>query len=721
LLALQLLTPAGADAFLRRCPEEQVQSWQPEPLGRALAAAGLLTDYQVDRVLAGTTHGLVLGNYRVLDRLGAGGMGVVFLAEHLLMKRRAAVKVLPLDEDGPPALRERFYQEMCVLADLHHPHLILTFDAGEVAPAGPGNPGLLFLVMEVLSGGDLEAHVLDHGLPSTAQACEWIRQAACGLQVAHDHHLIHRDIKPSNLLLTVHGQVKLVDFGLARQFQSRLTDPRVTLGSLEFMPPEQSRDPSEVGVEADIYGLGATLFWLLTGQPPYPRARNMGEALRALQSRPPRRLRELRSDLPPELEQLVDRMVHADPTQRPALPLAVMNALLPFAVEHAIAAADSVPASPFSQPQRVLIVDDEPSIRHYIRCTLEACGYVCDEAADAGACLAAARAQAYDLVLLDLDLPDLDGREVCRRLRLSSLSLNLRIIVVSGQGDQNQLASVLADGADDYVPKPFEPPQLRAKVQHALQLKAALDHTDMLMEQLQLTNAQLQQSLQARADDVCAVQDALLFAIARMAESRDGETPEHLRRLQRYTRCLAEEAGRQPSWAGQVDARFLEQLERCVPLHDIGKIGLPDQVLCKPGALDAAERALVETHPLIGDRLLEALGQEHGKSLTFLRMASAIVRHHHERYDGRGYPDGLRGAIIPPAARLVAVADVYDALRRERPHKPALSHDAACRILLEQSSGQFDPDLLRAFAACHAQFQQIYEEVRERTLQRADG
>jgi putative two-component system response regulator len=317
------------------------------------------------------------------------------------------------------------------------------------------------------------------------------------------------------------------------------------------------------------------------------------------------------------------------------------------------------------------------------------------------------------LVLLDLELPGINGYDVCRRLREHPPQPHLKVIIVSGQGDQDQLAEALPRGADDYVPKPFTPRQLEAKVRHALDLKDAQDRIDQLTGHLLLTNRQLEQSLQARVADVRQAQDALLFAMARLAELRDGESAGHLRRLQRYARCLVERAAAAPPWTGLVDAHFLEQLDRCVPLHDIGKIGLPDNILLKPGGLDPLERALVETHPLIGDRILEALGREHGQSLEFLGAARAIVRSHHERYDGRGYPDRLAGAAIPASARIVAVADVYDALRRQRQYKPALPHAEAVGLILHGSAGQFDPSLLEAFAACHGDFERVYCEVSE--------
>jgi response regulator RpfG family c-di-GMP phosphodiesterase/tRNA A-37 threonylcarbamoyl transferase component Bud32 len=736
LLQLQLLSAAAVDAFLMQSAAHLADYTSPELLGCALVQAGLLTDYQLDRVQAGTTHGLVMGNYRVLDRLGSGAMGVVFLAEHLIMKRRVAIKVLPVDDDCPAAILERFYAETRVLADLHHPNIVMAFDAGHLPPAGPEMPPLLYLVMELVSGGDLEQYVAEHGPVPIGTACNWTRQAAAGLQEAHDHHLIHRDIKPSNLLLDKQGQIKLVDFGLVRQFSSRLTEPRALLGTLEFMAPEQSCDASVIDGRADIYGLGATLFGLLTGEPPYPAARSIGEALRNLQEAKPQRLRSLRPDAPEELDALIDRMLQRDPTRRPALPITVINALLPFtglaeavgqldSSGEELAAGSAAPSAPvlISHPsatavasprcqKRVLLVDDESPIRTLARAILEQLGCVCEEVENGTKALEALRQEAYDLLLLDLSLPDLDGYEVCRRLRERPELAHLKIIVVSGRGDHDQLAESLPHGADDYIPKPFGIRQLEAKVQHALHLKEAQERAASLARQLYVVNRQLEKSLDARSSDVRQAEDALLFAMAKMAESRDGETPGHLRRLQRYTQCLAGRVADLPGWRGLVNSAFLEQLERCVPLHDIGKIGLPESILLKPGKLTDTERTLMETHPVIGDRILEALAQEHGESLAFLGVAAAIVRHHHERFDGHGYPDRLSGDAIPAAARLVAVADVYDALRRQRFHKPALSHEEASRIIRAESVGQFDPSLVQAFAECESQFERIYRDIR---------
>jgi response regulator RpfG family c-di-GMP phosphodiesterase/serine/threonine protein kinase len=778
-----ILSADEREAFLADRIDRLREYTSEERLGQALLQAGLLSPYQLDRIMAGSIHGLVLGNYRVLEELGRGGMGVVYLAEHRLMKRRVAVKVLPVDDDCPAAVRTRFFAEMRVLSELSHPNVVLAFDAGEspgdgalsgslrssAASAGledsasrmplpHSGPPLLYLVTELVEGGDLEKYVVNHGLCSVSEACRYIRQAAAGLQAAHDRHLVHRDIKPSNLLLAVvsggsspltthHSpltQVKLVDFGLARQFSSRLTDQRALLGSVEFMPPEQSHDPSSVGKEADIYSLGATLFWLLTGEGPFPYTAHIGQALRMLQQQEPRRLRSLRPDVPAALDAVVAQMLDRNPMRRPASAVAVMNALRPFLLggpevlsaagpepsgrpgrpstptNGAVDAVDTLGHCTFAegvaQVQRALIVAEDPRLRLEHRLMLEEAGCECSEARDVCSAVESSRRTAFDVVLLDVELSPALISDVGQRLRHGG-NPTLQVIAVARPAVVRCPLSVVGEEADpSSLTTECEPRRLAARVRQALELKACQDRTARLVEQVGHLHEELEKSLQARNSDLRAAHNALLFAIARIAESRDGETAEHLKRMQAYVRVLAVEAARPgvgPGWQGLVDERFLEQLDRCVPLHDIGKIGLPDDILLKPASLSNVEREMVQTHPLIGDRLLEDLAREHGAALDFLGMARVIVRSHHERWDGKGYPDRLAGEAIPPAARLVAVADVYDALRRMRLYKPALSHMTAIRMMVEQSKGQFDPSLLTALTRCHAEFERIYREIEE--------
>lgn len=330
LVRAQMLGASAVGEFLAENANRLPELADAETLGQELVKNGLLTEYQLGRIMAGTTNGMILGNHRVLDRLGRGSMGVVYLAEHLFLKRHVAVKVVRVDDDARAALVERFYAEMRVLAELHHPHVVTAYDAGKIAAAGIKSPALLYLVMELVPGGNLDEYVRTNGPASVSQACLWISQAARAVQAAHDRQLIHRDIKPSNLLLTRDGRVKVVDFGLVRQFCSQLTERRMLLGTVSYMAPEQSIDPTTVGSQADIYGLGATLFWLLTGATPYPETKTVRQALNQLQEEQPRRLSGLRPEIPEALDTLVARMVDRDPIRRPALPLTVARALEPF-------------------------------------------------------------------------------------------------------------------------------------------------------------------------------------------------------------------------------------------------------------------------------------------------------------------------------------------------------------------------------------------------------
>jgi putative two-component system response regulator len=442
----------------------------------------------------------------------------------------------------------------------------------------------------------------------------------------------------------------------------------------------------------------------------------MSSALKALQQHEPRRLRDLRPDVPEELEALVSRMLDRNPARRPVLPVAVAQALTPFILPPAsvVRAASIEPRfdrKSRTGVRRALLIDVDEGRRQAYRKMLAEIGAACIEAGDYALALAEAADRPIDLVLLRPEKPGAAGLEVCTQLRELSASPHLKIFVLSEHDSADHLAEALRCGADDLVVEPVDFTTLTAKIGQALQLKESQDRAIALAEQFLAANRQLQQSLDARGADIREAHNAILFTMAKMAESRDGETAGHLQRLQGYTLTLAVEAARTPPWEGLVDERFLEQLERCVPLHDIGKIGLPDDILLKPASLNSAERSLVETHPLIGDRILESLGRAHGAALDFLGMARGIVRHHHERFDGCGYPDRLQGDAIPAAARLTAIADVYDALRRERLHKPAMNHADAIHVLLHCSEGQFDPKLLRSLEACHEEIERIYRQI----------
>jgi response regulator RpfG family c-di-GMP phosphodiesterase len=359
----------------------------------------------------------------------------------------------------------------------------------------------------------------------------------------------------------------------------------------------------------------------------------------------------------------------------------------------------------------VLVIDDNAQVRLFCRNALHLAGLRCDEAADGECGLAAVRDRPYELALLDVDMPGADGPEVCRRLRAEPPCPHFKIVMMSGRADPDDLAEMMLAGADDFLAKPFSAVQLQARVKAALRLKEAQDRSDRLNQDLLTANRGLEQSLRALDGDLIEARNAMVLALAELVGYRDAETGAHLMRLQRYCRVLAEEAAGAPAFGGAIDENFITMLECCAPLHDIGKAGLPDHILLKPGPLDARERAIMQTHTTIGADTLQKVADRHGFARPFFRTAVDIARHHHERYDGTGYPDGLTGDSIPLAARIVALADVYDALRSRRVYKPALSHATAVRMMTEESSGHFDPSLVPAFLRCGAEFARIFHEL----------
>ncbi|QDU24339.1 HD domain-containing phosphohydrolase [Urbifossiella limnaea] len=373
------------------------------------------------------------------------------------------------------------------------------------------------------------------------------------------------------------------------------------------------------------------------------------------------------------------------------------------------------PRMPAADPpaHRVLIVDDQPDIRRLCRTVLAADGLVCEEVGSGPAAIAAAARRNYDLVLLDCDLPGCHGEEVLRSLRHNPPAPNLKVVMFSGTASGDDLSRNMLAGADDFLTKPFSTVQLRARVKAALRLKAAQDRSDRLNRSLLALNAELEGAVAVREGELTHARGGLVLALAKLIEHRSKETGAHLMRLQRYARVLAEAAAELPAFAPLIDPVFVRNLEDAAPLHDIGKAALPDGILNKPGPLTPEERARMQTHTTIGAETLQAVADEHPFALGFLQTAIDIARSHHERWDGTGYPDRLSAEAIPLAARVLAVCDVYDALRARRVYKPGMPHADAVAEIVERSPGHFDPALLTAFRSCADRMDMVFEEVGE--------
>jgi response regulator RpfG family c-di-GMP phosphodiesterase/serine/threonine protein kinase len=693
----------------------------PDCLLGKLQQMGLTTLYQGERIRAGTYSSLVLGNYRVLGRLGSGAVSGVFEAEHILMRRKVALKVFAVNREETSLFVTRFLREMRVVAGLDHPNIVAAFDAGMCPACHLGDPDLYYFATELLTGQDLEQFV-HHSIPTIGVACGLIYQIAGALDEAQRQQLVHRGIKPANIFVTENRQAKLLDFGLVRHLlRHDFTKPIAVVGALDYLAPEQVVDPTEVDIRTDIFSLGAVLYFALTGRNPFPVQGDLLESMIRRRDQEAPCARQHRPDLPPELDNVLKRMLAPRPEDRLATPQAVMHALAPFLENDVFgrASADKQALEPDfgvgvwhgSSAARVLIADHNPEQRRQFARALAAAGLESLDVADAGSVLARLRSEPIEAVLMSAQLPGSDCRAVVKALRDNPPCPNLKIILTSTVGTGEEMAELLLSGADDYLRLPLSNVQLTARVKSALKHKQAQDHQAELSQQLLDMNTELERSLGGRTTDLVQARNALVLALARLVEYRSLEAHAHLTRMQRYCTTLAQEAACNESFANQITPKFLQTLECCAPLHDIGNAGLPDHVLLKAGKLDEQETRLMQSHTAIGADTLRQVAHKFGNKVGFLAMAIDIARHHHENFDGTGYPDHLAGNDIPLAARIVAIADAYDSLRSRRAQRPSLTHASSLQIMLANSTGKFDPILLGAFARCACQFERIFREL----------
>ncbi|ANH66392.1 HD-GYP domain-containing protein [Mitsuaria sp. 7] len=348
----------------------------------------------------------------------------------------------------------------------------------------------------------------------------------------------------------------------------------------------------------------------------------------------------------------------------------------------------------------ILAVDDSPDNLVLINALLKD-RYLIKAATNGDLALRIARSSPPpDLILLDVMMPDTSGHEVARQLKAEAATRAIPIIFLTSRSAEDDEAFGFELGVEDYISKPIRPGVLRARVETQLKVKAA---ASFLRDQ----NQYLEQEVERRTRQVVAIQDVTIQAMASLAETRDNETGNHIRRTQHYVRCLALALREHPRFREFLTEVHVEALFKSAPLHDIGKIGIPDRILLKPGRLTAEEFEVMKTHTTLGREAIEQAEQRLGTSVEFLRFAKEIAYGHQEKWNGSGYPLGLAGDAIPISARLMAVADVYDALISRRVYKEPMPHAQAAAIIREGRGAHFDPDIVDAFDRCEAEFQDI--------------
>ena len=334
---------------------------------------------------------------------------------------------------------------------------------------------------------------------------------------------------------------------------------------------------------------------------------------------------------------------------------------------------------------RVLVVDDDDITRQLLRWSLEEAGYEVTEASDGAEALEILAQTRISIVISDLDMPRIDGLTLCKCIRSADFGGYIYVILLTSHSDISDRIAGLSNGADDYVSKPFNKTELIARVRCGSRV-------------LQLETRQV-----------------LIFSLAKLAESRDNDTGLHLERVQNYANLLMARMAIDSAYSETVTPEFRRLLYETCPLHDIGKVGIADSILLKPGKLTPEEFESMKQHTVIGAKTLKG-ALDLCENAVFLSMAYDIALTHHERFDGTGYPQGLRGHDIPLSGRIVALVDVYDALTTKRVYKPAFSHDEACRIIIEGSGNHFDPEIVRVFIDCKDEFDAIRAKLADEVL-----
>ncbi|KFF33171.1 chemotaxis protein CheY [Pseudomonas aeruginosa VRFPA01] len=346
-----------------------------------------------------------------------------------------------------------------------------------------------------------------------------------------------------------------------------------------------------------------------------------------------------------------------------------------------------------SEQELVLVVDDTPDNLLLMRELLEERYRV--RTADSGT--AGLRP---DLILLDVSMPGMDGYEVCQRLKADPLTRDIPLMFLTARAEQADEQRGLALGAVDYLSKPVSPPIVLARVRTHLQLKATADFLRDKSEYLEL-------EVRRRTRQLQQLQDVTIEALATLGDLRDNPRSRHLPRIERYVRLLAERLATQAAFADALTPEAVGLLSKSALLHDIGKVAVPDRVLLNPGQLDAADTALLQAHTRVGRDALADAERRLGQPSGFLRFARQIAYSHHERWDGRGFPEGLAGERIPLAARIVAIADRYDELTSRHAYRTPLAHAEAVLLIQAGAGSEFDPRLVKAFVAVADAFAEV--------------
>ena len=317
-----------------------------------------------------------------------------------------------------------------------------------------------------------------------------------------------------------------------------------------------------------------------------------------------------------------------------------------------------------------------------------------------------------DLVLLDLMMPLMDGIEVLQCMRQDVRYRDIPVIMITANDDVENAVRCIDMGAEDYLVKPFNHTMLRARVNACLERKRLRDQEVRYRGRIKRQNDELEERVHRQVREISESQLATIFAMSKLAESRDPETGKHLERMREYCRLLSRQLGRTAAYYAEIDETFVENIYAASALHDIGKVGVDDAVLLKPGKLTEEEWVLMRRHPVLGADTLREVDRQHPGN-GFIRIGIDIAESHHEKWDGSGYPYGKRKKEIPLVGRILALGDVYDALTSQRCYKKAFSHEKSRSIIEEGEGRHFDPDVVQAFREVETEFLRVRQAFQD--------
>lgn len=360
----------------------------------------------------------------------------------------------------------------------------------------------------------------------------------------------------------------------------------------------------------------------------------------------------------------------------------------------------------------ILVVDDNPLNIETITRRLQRDGFHTFAATSAMEAFAVLDSSVVDLILLDVMMPEIDGYEVLGRIKGTDKWQHIPVVMVSALEEEESVVRCIEAGADDYLTKPVNSVLLRARVNNSLNKKRLYDRDKQHRHELERYNRQLVQTVEYQVKEITSAQMAAIFATSKLAESKDPETGAHLERLRIFCKVICEYLAAHDDYKDTVTNTFIDCIYAASPLHDIGKVGIPDNILLKPGKLTDNEWEIMRTHTVIGANTLRAVAEKHPGN-AFIRMGIEIAEAHHEKWDGSGYPYGLKGEAIPLSARILALADVYDALTSVRCYKDAFSHEKSREIIVESAGKHFDPGIVAAFLNSEDKFIRVKKEYQD--------